>query len=244
MKNKKNVFVSGASKGIGKAIALKFAKEGYNLCINSKKSTKLLLELEEEILSLGVACISFIGDISNYQEADKFFSLIYERFHTIDVLVNNAGVSHIGLFQDMDIDTWNYIISNNLNSCFNCSKLAIPGMIKEKSGKIINISSVWGISGASCEVAYSSSKGAINAFTKSLAKELAPSNIQVNAIACGMIDTDMNSCFDDDEKSEIVASIPALRMGSPDEVANLACYLARADSYLNGQIISLDGAWL
>lgn len=244
MNIRKNVLVTGASRGIGKAIALKFASEGYNVCINAKKSEEALLELEQEILSLGVDCISFLGDISDYRQAEELFIQIYDRFKYVDVVVNNAGVSHIGLLQDMDIEQWNYVISNNLNSCFNCSKLAIPSMIKNQSGRIINISSVWGISGASCEVAYSSSKGAVNAFTKALAKELAPGNVQVNAIACGMIDTDMNSCFNEDEKADIISSIPALRIGNACEVANLAYYLATSDTYLTGQIISLDGAWL
>ena len=163
---------------------------------------------------------------------------------SIDILINNAGISHIGLLQDMSIEEWNQVLNTNLTSAFSCSKYAIPDMITRKQGKIINISSIWGCSGASCEVAYSASKGGLNLFTQALAKELAPSNIQVNAIACGVIDTDMNRCFSEEERSALIEEIPAGRMGSPEEVASLAYSLATASSYLNGQILTLDGGWI
>lgn len=244
MKANKTVLITGASRGIGRAVALKFASQNYKLCINCKSNKNLLEKLRLELLDMGADCISFVGDISDYNAAKKMYALIYKNFNSLDVLVNNAGISHIGLLQDMSFNEWNYVISTNLNSVFNCSKLAIEAMIKNKFGKIINISSVWGNVGASCEVAYSSSKGAVNSFTKALAKELAPSNIQVNAIACGMIDTDMNSSFDENEKEDIINSIPAMRIGRADEVADLVYYLAGAPSYINGQIIGVDGAWI
>ena len=163
---------------------------------------------------------------------------------SIDILINNAGISHIGLLQDMSIEEWNQVLNTNLTSAFSCSKYAIPDMITRKQGKIINISSIWGCSGASCEVAYSASKGGLNLFTQALAKELAPSNIQVNAIACGVIDTDMNRCFSDEERAALVEEIPAGRMGAPEEVAQLALHIAEDCNYLNGQIITLDGGWI
>ena len=167
-----------------------------------------------------------------------------DKFGHINVLINNAGISHIGLLSDMSIEEWNKIVANNLTSVFSFSKLVIPQMVSYKSGKIIQISSVWGNVGASCEVAYSACKGGINAFTKALGKELAPSNIQVNAIACGVIDTDMNKCFTDEERNELADEIPAGRFGTADDVASLALSIATGNEYLNGQIITLDGGWI
>lgn len=162
----------------------------------------------------------------------------------VDVLINNAGISHIGLLSEMSYEEWERILHTNLTSVFSCCKLAIPHMVSQKSGRIINISSDWGICGASCEVAYSATKGGINAFTKALAKELAPSNIQVNAIACGVIDTQMNACFSEEERAELADEIPAGRFGTPEETAHLAVQLATGNEYLTGQIITLDGGWL
>jgi len=162
----------------------------------------------------------------------------------LDILINNAGISYIGLFTEMTPDDWRKVIDTNLTSVFNCCRLASPSMIARKSGKIINISSVWGSVGASCEVAYSASKGGINAFTKALAKELAPSNIQVNAVACGVIDTEMNRCFTEEDKQALIEEIPANRMGRSDEVAELVYQLTTGNEYLTGQIIHLDGGWI
>ena len=169
---------------------------------------------------------------------------ILDHFGRIDVLVNNAGIAHVGLFQDMTPGEWRNVLGTNLDSVYNCCHAVLPGMILRHSGRIINISSVWGVSGASCEVAYSASKGGMNALTRALAKELAPSGIAVNAIACGAIDTDMNSCFTDEEKADIAAEIPAGRFGRPEEVADLALSLAEGTDYLTGQVINLDGGWI
>ena len=158
-------------------------------------------------------------------------------------MVNNAGVSHIGLLSDLSLDEWNLLIQTNLTSVFCCCKHAVPNMVRNQYGRIINISSVWGIAGASCEVAYSASKGGVNAFTKALAKELAPSNISVNAIACGVVDTRMNQHFSTEEQQKLAEEIPAGRFGTPKETAQLAAFLASAPAYLTGQIISLDGGW-
>lgn len=166
-------------------------------------------------------------------------------FGRIDVLVNNAGIAHIGMLQDMTFDEWNKIISTNLNSVYSCCHEVIPHMLSVGGGSIINVSSVWGVCGASCEVAYSASKGGINAFTKALGKELAASNISVNAVALGAIDTDMNKCFSDEDINALVDEIPANRLGKPSEIANYIFSLATNSSkYLTGQVIQIDGGWI
>jgi 3-oxoacyl-[acyl-carrier protein] reductase len=240
----KTVFVSGSSRGIGKAIAVKYAKEGYNVIINCAHREKELQETREEILSYGSACLAFLGDMGKYENAEELFHLAKEQFGGIDIMINNAGVSYIGLFTDMKPSDWDHIITTNLTSVFNCCQIAVPAMVTRHSGKIINISSVWGSVGASCEVAYSATKGAINAFTKALAKELAPSNIQVNAIACGAIDTEMNQFLSPEDREALIEEIPANRLGRPEEVAELVFQLTSGNEYLNGQVIHLDGAWI
>ena len=237
----RTVLVTGASRGIGRAIATAFAAEGDRLIITCSKSTQELMSLKTELEdTYHTEVLASIGDISSFEYVEQLFTQITEHFGGIDILINNAGISYIGLLTDMSID----IVSTNLTSVFSTSRLAIPHMVHEKKGKIINISSVWGIAGASCEVAYSACKGGINSFTKALAKELAPSNIQVNAIACGVIDTQMNACFSEEERKELADEIPAGRFGTPEEVAHLAVQLANGNDYLTGQIITLDGGWL
>ena len=184
-----------------------------------------------------------MGDAGDFESCSRLFGAIRERFGSLDVLVNNAGISYIGLFQDMTPDEWNHILNTNL-TFFNCCRLAVPMMVSRKSGRILNISSVWGVCGASCEVAYSATKGGINAMTRALAKELAPSSIQVNAIACGAIDTEMNQFLDEEERNALLEEIPAGRMGRAEEVGKLAYQLGSEDSYLTGQIIQLDGGWI
>lgn len=240
----KTAVITGASRGIGYACALKLAGMGYNIAVNCHKNSCLLDRLEEETRKYNIKCIKHTGDIGIFKNASHFFKTIEEEAGLPDVLINNAGVSYIGLLQDMLPDEWDYLMRTNLTSVFNCSKLVIPLMLKRKSGKIINISSVWGCTGASAEVAYSASKGGINAFTMALAKELAPSNIQVNAIACGIIDTDMNRSFSKEEIDAIKEEIPACRIGTPGEVAGLVSQLAESGSYLTGQVIKLDGGWI
>ena len=161
----------------------------------------------------------------------------------LDVLVNNAGISYVGLLTDMTYQEWHEVIDTNLSACFLTCKYAVPEMVRRHRGKIVNISSVWGAVGASTEVAYSASKGGMNAFTRALAKELGPSNIQVNAVACGVIDTDMNWCFDEEEMAALIREIPADRIGRPEEVAELVKLLCTGNEYLTGQIITLDGGW-
>lgn len=241
---KKVAVITGASRGIGKAIAIKFAEAGYQLAICSMKSPEDLLGTARTLQSLGAGCVTFTGDMGCYEDVCTFLSLIQESYGRIDILVHNAGRSHIGLLQDMPPAEWKELLDTNLSSAFYLSKLAIPIMLKQGSGKILFISSVWGLMGASMEVAYSASKGGLNAFTKALSKELAPSNIQVNAIACGVIDTKMNDFLTREEASALLEEIPAGRMGAPEEVAELALLLCEKNDYLTGQIISLDGGWI
>lgn len=241
--HRKTVLVTGSSRGIGKAIAVKFAKKGYNVVINCAHREDELLKTKDELETYQVSCLAFLGDIGDYDATQELFRQIKKQYGHLDVLVNNAGISYVGLFTDMTPEDWNKVITTNLTSVYNCCSLAIPDMVKNKSGKIINISSVWGNVGASCEVAYSASKGGMNALTKALAKELAPSNIQVNAVACGAIDTEMNHFLADDELMELTDEIPAGRLGRAEEVADLVYHLAYKNEYLTGQIITLDGGW-
>ena len=240
---KKTVLITGASRGIGRAIAIEFARMGYNLVITCKENGALLTETYKEISMYPVDCDCFIGNLGNQVITKELFSKLTAKNICIDILINNAGISYYGLLQEMELQTWHEVMDSNVTSVFLMSKEVIPNMIKNKSGKIINISSVWGLVGASFEVAYSASKGALNSFTKSLAKELAPSNIQVNAVACGLIDTTMNSSLSKTELKTLEESIPLGRMGKASEVAALVLTLAQSNDYLTGQIITLDGGW-
>lgn len=240
----KTALITGASHGIGKAIAKRFAAEGCRLILNCKTDVAKLTSYADELSdTYGVQTLVLPCDVSDHALVCGMFAQARETFGGVDILINNAGISHIGLLTDMSIDEWNHVISTNLTSVFSCCHEAVPYMVRQKSGRIINISSVWGNIGASCEVAYSASKGGVNSFTKALAKELAPSNISVNAIACGVIDTRMNDCFDTAERTALEDEIPMGRYGSPHEAADLAWQLANAPAYLTGQIVTLDGGW-
>ncbi len=241
----KTALITGASHGIGKAAARRLAQAGFRLFLNCRTSVESLTSYAKELTeTYHVECIQIACDISNHAQVADMFQQIQNAHGSIDVLINNAGISHIGLLQDMSIEEWDRVINTNLTSVFSCCKYAIPHMVEQKQGKIINISSMWGVSGASCEVAYSASKGGVNLFTKALAKELAPSNIQVNAIACGVIDTRMNACFDGDERAELENEIPAGRFAAPEEVAEMILKLVEAPAYLTGQVITFDGGYL
>lgn len=239
--DRKNVCITGASRGIGRAIAIEFARAGYNLslvCRNNIDSLSMLSkELEE---AYNIRCTAYAADLSVSSEVSDLFG----KMPSPDILINNAGISYLGLITDMSDEDWHKVIDTNLSSVFYTCRAAIPHMLASGSGKIINISSVWGECGASTEVAYSASKGGLDAFTKALAKELAPSKISVNAIACGLIDTEMNSHLSSDELNEVIAQIPADRIGTPYDIAATALLLASATDYLTGQIIKVDGAWI
>lgn len=237
----RKVLITGASRGIGRAIAKQFAMSRDDLYLICRRETEKLEELKkelEEYYSVNVYIMQ--TDVGNPEEVEKSLALL----PTMDVVVNNAGISYVGLLTDMSVEEWNRIVSVNLSSLFYVCKRMIPGMVQRQSGKIINISSVWGNVGASMEVAYSATKGGVNSFTKALAKELAPSNVQVNAIACGVIDTDMNACFSQEDMEALKEEIPADRIGKPEEVAHLVAQLADSNTYLTGQIITMDGGWI
>lgn len=238
--DRKKALITGASRGIGRAIAEELASLGYDLYLTCHKNSELLAGLSQKLWEqYRTSCQCYTFPISNEEEVSKMFAEI----PYLDILVNNAGISYIGLLTDMTYNEWKTVIDTNLNACFLTCRCAVPEMIRRRRGKIINISSVWGAVGASTEVAYSASKGGINAFTRALAKELGPSNIQVNAIACGVIETDMNKCFDETEIEILRQEIPADRLGQPQEVAKLVGLLCNGNEYLTGQIITLDGGW-
>ena len=241
----KTAFISGASRGIGKAIAMALARQGYHLSLTCEKNRDSLQQLTRELTeSHHIRVLSFVGDMGDSSFVSRVAQETLQQFGQIDVIVNNAGISHMGLLTDMTNDEWNRILSVNLSSCFYTAKAFLPSMVKRQSGHIISISSMWGTVGASCEVAYSASKGGLHAFTKALAKELAPSHISVNAIACGVIDTDMNAFLTCEEADALRADIPAGRFATTEEVAQTVLSLLDSPSYLTGQIIGLDGGYI
>ena len=242
---KQTALITGASRGIGAALAETFARAGYQLTLCCQHSEEKLMTLASRLQEqYHTTVLVRIGDVGDYAFVKAMVDETLEAFGAIDVLINNAGISYIGLLTDMSIEDWNRIVATNLTSVFSTCRCVVPSMVHNKRGRIINISSVWGNVGASCEVAYSACKGGINSFTRALGKELAPSQITVNAIACGGIDTDMNRCFSEEERADLIAEIPAERMGRPEEVAELALSIASGHAYLNGQIITLDGGWI
>lgn len=243
--DKKTVLVTGSSRGIGRAIALTFAKNGYHVFLNCNHSVIDLERVRAEIESIpGASCDLAIGDVGNPDAVAEMFKKIHKHCNGLDVLVNNAGISYIGLMSEMSSKDWNRILQTNLSSAFYCSHEAVPKMVSKKGGKIINISSMWGTAGASCEVAYSASKAGLHGFTKALAKELAPSNIQVNALACGAIETTMNEHLSEEERLSLEIEIPAGRFGTPEEVADMVLQIAESPTYLTGQIIGIDGGMI
>lgn len=240
----RTILITGASSGIGAATAIAFAKPNNRLILVSRKNREGLKKIEDEGRKRGAEVLSILADVSDYEDCKSVVQQGVERFGTIDLLVNDAGISHIGLFQDMTPDEWQHIMNVNIGSVMNLCHLVIPSMVHRHHGRIINISSVWGNVGASCEAVYSASKGAINSFTKALAKELAPSNIQVNAIAFGAIETPMNAWLSKEEAEALADEIPAGREGTKEEAAQMICMVADAPDYLTGQIITMDGGWI
>lgn len=237
----KRIMITGASRGIGAATARLMARQGYDLLLLSKNSIGLLEKLKEELEEqCKISCTVMQCDVADASQVERVFS----EAGRIDVLIHNAGISYVGLLQDMSLEEWNRVMDTNLNSAFYLSKAVLPQMVERKEGKLIFVSSVWGNVGASTEVAYSASKGGINSFTKALAKELAPSHIQVNAAAFGAIDTDMNRCFDEEALAMLAQEIPADRLGRPEEAAEMILQILNSPDYLTGQVITMDGGWI
>ena len=241
---KKTAFISGASRGIGAGIARALAAEGYDLALSCETSEALLRDLAsglERDHRIKTAC--FVGDIADESHVLRIAAQTAKQLGDIDLLVNNAGISRMGLLQDMSLQDWERTLSVNLTSCFLLSKAFLPAMIRRQSGSIVNISSIWGVCGASCEAAYSASKGGMNAFTKALAKEVAPSHIQVNAIACGAADTQMNDHLSEQELQDFIDTIPAGRLATPEDIGHAVAAIPRIP-YMTGQIIGVNGGYL
>lgn len=240
----KSIIITGASRGIGRKTALLLSREYDYVALVSKNSEDKLNEVKEQIETLGTICHAFVGDVADYSFVKDMTEAVVKEAGGIDVLINNAGISRVGLFTDTTPDMWREILDVNLTSVYNTCNCIVPYMVREKSGKIINISSVWGLVGASCEVAYSATKGAINSFTKALAKELAPSNISVNAIAFGAINTDMNKHLDASEITMLEEEIPYGKMATPEEAAMCIKNIIDMPAYMTGDVIKFDGGWI
>lgn len=238
------VLVTGASGGIGSAIATRFAREGYRVAIHYNHHREKAEQLVQELRNQNPLVIAVQADISNEQQVKNMMEEVTQQLGGIDILINNAGFAQQKLFTDITSDEWKKMFDVHVNGAFYCIQAVLPWMIHNKKGKIINISSMWGTSGASCEVAYSASKSGINGFTKALAKELAPSNVQVNAIACGVIDTSMNDQLTSEERKALEEEIPAGRYGTPKEIAQMVWNIVHAPEYMTGQIIGVDGGFL
>lgn len=240
----KTVLITGSSRGIGAAIA-KRLNDQYNIIINYNNSKDLAFKLLYELRKTNPNVIAIKADVSKEEDVEMMFAVAEKNFGHIDILINNAGISHFSLIQDIDFQTWKDVINTNLNSVFLNSKRAIPNMISNKYGVIINMSSIWGDFGASMEALYSTSKGGINTFTKAMAKELAPSGIRVNAIAPGIVDTDlMRNDFTEEELIELKKEVSTNRFAKPEEIAGLVEYLISDEaSYITGDIIHINGGF-
>lgn len=238
----KVVVVTGGSRGIGAQIVKTLANENYKVILNYNNSKEQAEKIQQELLEQGKEIEIIKADVSKKEEAEKLIQFAINKFNKIDILINNAGISQEGLFTDVTEEEWQKIINTNLNSVFYCNQQALKYMIQEQQGCIINISSIWGETGASCEVAYSTTKAAINGMAKALAKEVGPSNIRVNAIAPGIIDTDMNKNLTIEEHKQIKEQIPLNRIGKAIDIAKCVKWLVE-DEYTTGQIISINGGW-
>jgi 3-oxoacyl-[acyl-carrier protein] reductase len=237
--------VTGASGGIGSSIARKFASSGIHIVVHYWKSQESVMKVIDQCKEFDVKVLPVQADIRSRQEVEKMRQICEAEGLLPDIVVNNAGIAHYALLSDLTEEDWDRIMDTNVKGMFLNTQIFMPHMIIRKFGRIINISSVWGLTGASCEVAYSTAKGAMNAFTKALAKELAPSGITVNAIAPGVVETNMNRHLTSEEQAALKNEIPAGRFANPEEIAELAYFLSLPQSaYITGQIISPNGGWL
>lgn len=239
----KNIIVTGSSRGIGKCLVENLAREGNNVLLNYNKSEKQALQIQRELKEDGFLIEIFKADVSKKSEVKKMIDYALNKWGYIDVLINNAGIAKLNLFQNVTEEEWDEIINTNLKSAFCATQLVLPSMINKKNGLIINISSMWGLVGASCETIYSISKAGIDAMTKSLAKELGPSNIRVNSIAPGIIDTDMNSILDEHIKNELKEETPLGKIGKPIDIYRCVKWLME-DEFTTGQVISVNGGYV
>ena len=238
----KVALITGGTTGIGKAIAIKLAKQGYDIALNYRTENETVENAKKEVESQNVKCITVKGDVSNFEDCEKFVKQVIEEYGQIDVLVNNAGITKDTLIMRMKEKDFTDVIDINLTGTFNVTKNVVSYMMKARSGRIINLSSVVGVTGNAGQTNYSASKAGIIGFTKSLAKELGSRNILVNAVAPGFIETKMTDVLKEQVKEEIAKNIPLKRMGTPEDVANVVAFLASEDSsYVTGQVIHIDG---
>ena len=239
---KKTALITGASKGIGAATAIMFAQEGYNVIINYNTSAESAILLENSLNQNGFSALSYMADVSKPNDVNRMVEDVIKRFGKIDVLINNAGIAQQKLFTDITDADWNRMVSVNLTGTFNCCRAVVPDMVRRKSGCIINTSSIWGMTGASCEVHYSAVKAGIIGLTKALAKELGPSGIRVNCVSPGVISTRMNSNLSVETLDSLADETPLCRLGSTNEVASVSLFLAsNAAEFITGQVISPNG---
>lgn len=239
----KVVVVTGGSRGIGAEIVKKLAGDNYRVILNYNKSENEAKKVKEDLQKNNINIEIFKADVSKREEVKELIDFVINKFGKIDVLINNAGISQTKLFTDLTDEDWNNMIQTNLTSVFYCTQEAIRNMISRKEGLIINISSIWGVTGSSCEVHYSVAKAGIDGMTKALAKEVGPSNIRVNSIAPGIIDTDMNKAYTDEEIKDIIEDIPLNKIGKKVDIARCVEWLIE-DEYTTGQVISINGGWL
>ncbi|WP_313757566.1 elongation factor P 5-aminopentanone reductase [Tissierella sp.] len=241
----KTAIITGASKGIGQSIAELFANEGYNVLINFNKSEESALDLYYKLKNKGLSVRIFKADVSKRNEVNSMINFCIKEFNSIDVLINNSGISQSKLFTDITDEDLDNMINVNLKSVFYCTQAALKYMLPKKKGKVINISSIWGIVGSSCEVHYSATKAGIIGLTKSLAKELGPSNIQVNSVAPGVIQTEMLSSYSEDELNVLKENTPLMKLGTANDIANCVLFLASHNAdFITGQIISPNGGFV
>lgn len=241
----KTVLITGASRGIGKAAAEAFAKAGYDIAVNYNKSEDAALSLCAELKKLSVRALPFRADVADKKAVEEMYFEIEKAFGGASVLVNNAGIAEQSLFTDITEEMWDRMFAVNVKGAYNCTQAVLPKMIHEKYGRIINISSMWGISGASCEVHYSASKAALIGFTKALAKEVGLSGITVNCVAPGVIDTEMNGKLSPETMAELKENTPLGRIGTTRDVAETVLFLASEKaSFITGQVISVDGGFI
>lgn len=238
----KVIIITGASRGIGKCIAETLARENNKIIANYNKSEMEAINLQKELQEQGIRIEIFKANISNKEEAKNLINFTIKKYGKIDCLINNAAIDMVKPFLDIKESEWKEIINTNLNSVFYTSQETLKYMLDKKQGCIINISSIWGLIGASCESVYSVSKAGVDALTKSLAKEFGPSNIRINSIAPGIIDTQMNEFLDDEEKKEIINHIPLQKIGKPIDISRCIKWLIE-DEYTTGQIIEINGGW-